>query len=150
MSKSQPTFSKKEKEKKKKQKRIEKIEKMELRKSSVQKGKSLEDMIAYIDENGNLSSKPPDFSKVQEIKAEDISVNGGMKAARQQISNTRKGKITYFNDAKGYGFINDHKSQQRIFVHINNLTEPLKEQDEVFFEIESGPKGDSAVNVRSK
>ena len=54
MAKSQITFSKKEKEKKKIQKRREKEEKMAQRKLDNNKGKSLEDMLAYVDENGNV------------------------------------------------------------------------------------------------
>jgi cold shock CspA family protein len=149
MSKSQATFAKKEKEKKRLQKRNEKKEKMEMRKAEGKKGKSLEDMIAYIDENGNLSDSPPDFTKAVEIKVEDIPVSG-LQALHKQVSNTRKGRISYFNNDKGYGFINDHKSQQRVFVHINNLSEKLGENDDVVFEIEMGLKGPQAVNVRRK
>jgi cold shock CspA family protein len=149
MAKSQTTFAKKEKEKKRLGKRLEKQEKKEMRKAESKKGKSLEDMMAYIDENGNISSTPPDLSKKVSINAEDIPVNG-IKSVFKDESGTRKGKITYFNEEKGYGFINDMKSQQRIFVHINNLTEPLRENADVVFEIENGPKGPSAVNVRSK
>lgn len=149
MSKSQTTFAKKEKEKKRLQKRREKQEKMEQRKAEAKKGKPLEEMMAYLDENGNISNKPPDPSKIFTIKAEDIPVSG-LKAIGKEISNTRKGKISFFNEEKGYGFISDQKSQQRIFAHINNFQEKLGENAEVLFEIEMGPKGASAVNVRSK
>jgi len=60
MSKSQETFSKKEKEKKKLKQRQDKEEKMGDRKANARKGKSLEEMMAYIDENGNISAAPPD------------------------------------------------------------------------------------------
>jgi cold shock CspA family protein len=149
MAKSQTTFAKKEKEKKRLGKRLEKQEKKEMRKAESKKGKSLDEMMAYLDENGNLSNTPPDLSKKVAINAEDIPVNG-IKRVFQDDSGTRKGKITYFNLEKGYGFINDMKSQQRVFVHINQLTEPLGENDEVLFEIEIGHKGPSAINVRSK
>jgi len=59
MAKSQETFSKKEKGKKKIKQRQEKLEKMQDRKANATKGKSLEEMMAYIDENGNISSTPP-------------------------------------------------------------------------------------------
>lgn len=149
MAKSQTTFAKKEKEKKRIAKRIEKQEKKELRKADSKKGKSLEEMMAYVDENGNISNTPPDTSKFTPIRAEDIPVHG-VKGVFKDVSSTRKGKITYFNEEKGYGFINDLKSQQRVFVHINNLLEPLRENAEVLFEIEASPKGAVAVNVRSK
>lgn len=149
MSKSQATFAKKEKEKKRLQKRNEKKEKMEQRKAEAKKGKSLEEMMAYIDENGNISNKPPDLSNIVEIRIEDIPVSG-LKAIRPEVSNTRKGKISYFNEEKAYGFINDLKSQQRVFVHKNSMLEPLGENDEVVFEIEKGPRGMNAINVRRK
>ena len=63
MGKSSETFSKKEKEKKKLKKRKEKEEKMEDRKANVEKGLQLEDMMVYVDEEGNLSSTPPDPKK---------------------------------------------------------------------------------------
>ena len=147
MAKSQITFSKKEKEKKKIQKRREKEEKMAQRKLDNNKGKSFEDMLAYVDENGNISNTPADLSKVEEIKAEDISVSG-YQIQHATVSNVRRGKISYYNSDKGYGFINDQKSQQRVFAHVNQFTEPFKEVDDVYYEIESGPKGDAAINIR--
>jgi cold shock CspA family protein len=147
MAKSQITFSKKEKEKKKIQKRREKEEKMAQRKLENNKGKSFEDMLAYVDENGNISSTPADMSKIEEIKAEDISVSG-YQVQHSTVSNVRRGKISYYNADKGYGFINDQKSQQRVFAHVNQFSEPFKEGDDVYYEIESGPKGDAAINIR--
>jgi cold shock CspA family protein len=149
MSKSQATFAKKEKEKKKLAKRLEKQEKREFRKAESKKGKPLEEMMAYVDENGNISDSPPDLTKQVSIRAEDIPVNG-IKRVFNEVSNTRKGKISFFNEEKGYGFINDLKSQQRVFVHVNNMLEPLRENADVLFEIESSPKGAVAINVRSK
>ena len=73
MGKSQETFSKKEKEKKRLKKRQEKLAKREERKSNPKK--SFEEMIAYVDENGNLSDTPPDLTKKKKpIKAEDIEL----------------------------------------------------------------------------
>ena len=63
MAKSQETFGKKEKEKKRKKLQQEKREKMEDRKANFKKGKTLDEMMAYIDENGNISSSPPDPRK---------------------------------------------------------------------------------------
>jgi len=58
MAKSQETFGKKEKEKKRKKQQQEKREKMEERKANAKKGKSLDEMMAYVDENGNISATP--------------------------------------------------------------------------------------------
>ncbi|MBX2942574.1 MAG: cold shock domain-containing protein [Cyclobacteriaceae bacterium] len=60
----------------------------------------------------------------------------------------RKGSVTFFNDAKGYGFIKDTESQESVFVHVNALTEPIQEKDKVTFEVEMGQKGPSAINVK--
>jgi cold shock CspA family protein len=60
----------------------------------------------------------------------------------------RTGIITFFNEAKGYGFIKDSVSQDSVFLHINATSEAVKENMKVTFEVEKGPKGSSAVNVK--
>ncbi|HVK98044.1 MAG TPA: cold shock domain-containing protein, partial [Flavisolibacter sp.] len=60
----------------------------------------------------------------------------------------REGTVSFFNESKGFGFINDKQSGERIFVHINNLTERINENDKVTFEVENGARGLSAVNVK--
>jgi len=147
MAKSQTTFTKKEKEKKRLQKRREKEEKKAQRKLDNNKGKSLEDMMAYVDEFGNILDSPPDPEDREEINVEDISVSG-YQVQHAEVSNTRKGKLTYYNDEKGYGFITDRKSQDRVFMHINNCVEEIQLNDDVEYEIERSPKGESAINVR--
>jgi len=139
------TSAKKDKEKKKAQAKREKAQKMRERKENNNKGKSLEDMMAYIDENGNISDTPPDPNKKVEINAADVSLNV---TRPQEDTAPRKGSISFFNEAKGYGFITDMKTRENIFVHANNLSEPVKERDQVQFEVERGPKGLSAVRVR--
>ena len=150
MAKSQETFAKKEKQKKKLKQRQEKEEKMEERKASGKKGKSLEDMMAYIDENGNISSTPPDPKKKKVYNAEDMQIAIPQQVAGEEGDSVRQGVITFFNDAKGFGFIQDLQTQERVFVHINNLSGPIKEKDKVSYEVEMGPKGPSAVNVKKE
>ncbi|MBA3828445.1 MAG: cold shock domain-containing protein [Taibaiella sp.] len=144
----QETMGKKEKEKKKAKKRQEKEEKKQERKTNNNKGKSLDEMMAYIDEHGNISATPPDPRKKKDIKLEDIQLG----AAKQEIIDPadliRKGVVTFFNETKGYGFINDLKSQDSVFVHVNQLSETIKEGDKVTFEVEMGPKGYNAVKVK--
>jgi cold shock CspA family protein len=60
----------------------------------------------------------------------------------------RKGVVTFYNESKGFGFIRDLESNQRVFVHANNLIEPVKENNVVIFEIGKGPKGLSALKVK--
>ncbi len=74
MAKSQETFGKKEKQKKRAKQRQDKAEKMEDRKANAKKGKSLEEMMAYIDENGNISSIPPDPRKKKIFNQEDMQI----------------------------------------------------------------------------
>lgn len=147
MGRSTETFSKKEKEKKRIKKALEKKEKAEERKGNSNKGKSLEDMMAYIDENGNISSTPPDPDKKKKFNSDDIQIG----VARQEeipMDTVRNGKVTFFNDSKGYGFITDLQTQESIFVHINACIDQVKENDKVTFETEKGLKGLNAVKVR--
>ncbi len=149
MAKSQETFSKKEAEKKKAQKRKEKEQRKEERKANNAKtGTSLEDMMAYVDEYGNITSTPPDLNKKRTINVDDIVIGARNNVEANPADAFRKGKITFFNESKGYGFIKDLQSQESVFVHINQLTEAVKENDKVTFEVERGPKGYSAVRVK--
>jgi cold shock CspA family protein len=147
MGKSQETFNKKEVEKKKQQKKKEKEEKREERKANSNKGHKLEDMLAYVDEDGNLTTVPPDPSKKKSvINQEDIQI-GVARNQGNEPKPLRKGKVTFFNESKGYGFIKDLETQESIFVHINGLKEPIKENDRVTFETVKTPKGLNAVSV---
>ncbi len=147
MGRSQETVGKKEKEKKKAQKKKEKEGRKEDRKTNNNKGKSLDDMMAYIDENGNISSTPPDPRKKKVINHEDIQL-GVAKQVAEDYEVIRNGVVVFFNEAKGYGFINDLQSQESIFVHANQLSEPIKEKDKVSFETENGQKGLNAIKVK--
>jgi cold shock CspA family protein len=148
MGKSQETFAKKEKEKKKLKQRQDKEEKMEERRANGKKGKTLEEMMAYLDENGNLSSTPPDPGKKKVFKQEDMQIGVPKQVPLSADELIRTGVVTFFNDTKGFGFIKDLVSQESVFVHVNQLSEPIKENDKVSFEVEMGPKGLNAVNVK--
>ena len=73
MSKSQETFSKKEKEKKKIKKRQDKQLKKDARKES-SAGGGLENMLTYVDEFGRFTDIPPEEREKIEIEAEDIEI----------------------------------------------------------------------------
>lgn len=148
MGRSTETFSKKEREKKKSIKLKDKKEKAEERKANGSKGKSLDDMMAYIDEDGNITSTPPDPNKRRKIVAEDIQISVPKQAELTEADKIRTGTVTMFNSSKGFGFIRDHVTQESIFVHVNGLTEEVKENDKVTFETEQGQKGLNAVNVK--
>ena len=145
MARSKETFSKKELEKKKMQKRKEKEARKEERKASG--GRSFEEMIAYTDENGNIVSAPPDPAKKKEIKQKDIIIGARNSGDDEEVDVVRKGKITFFNNSKGYGFIRDLETGDSVFVHVNGLIDEVNEDDKVTFETERGPKGLTAVKV---
>lgn len=139
------SWNKKEREKKKQQEKKDKeARKKERKENSSQK--SMDDMMAYVDENGNITDTPPDPSKRKEIKLEDIEIGVPAYTAEEEVPHT--GKITFFNQEKGFGFIKDQVTQESIFVHVNNLSGPVQENDKVSFEIGHGAKGPVAVNVR--
>lgn len=147
MAKSQETFSKKEKEKLKLKKRKEKEEKKAERKANSVKGQDLSDMMAYVDENGNLTTTPPDPKKRREINLEDVVIGVGKQVAVEQENGVYKGVVNFFNESKGFGFIKDSR-QNSVFVHINGLIDKIKEGDKVTFEIEMNHKGANAVKVK--
>lgn len=147
MGRSQETFSKKENEKKKQKKRKDKEEKREERKASASKGQSLDTMLAYVDENGNFSSTPPDPKQKKVIMQEDIRI-GVAKQENREPDVIRTGIVAFFNESKGYGFIKDQETQESIFVHLNGLVDAIKENNKVTFEIEMTPKGPNAINVK--
>jgi cold shock CspA family protein len=140
------TWNKKEREKKKKQNKKEKAERRQERREN--KSAGFEDMIAYIDENGNLSSTPPDPKKKFTVKAEDIEIGVPKQEELNPEDLIRTGVVTFFNHDKGFGFIKDKETQESIFVHVNSLSGPIQENNMVSFEVEKGPKGLSAYNVK--
>ena len=146
MAKSQDTFNKKEKEKKRLKKRQEKNVKREDRKSN-STGGDLESMLAYVDENGNLTDTPPDPTKKRKVIASSIEISVPRRE-EVEIDPIRLGRIDFFNDSKGFGFIKEKDTQEKYFVHINGLLEDVKEGDNVVFELERGLKGLNAVRVK--
>jgi cold shock CspA family protein len=147
MGRSTETFSKKEREKKKLKKQQDKKEKADDRKTNAVKGQGLDDMMAYVDGNGNITSIPQDLGARKKVIAEDIQI-GTPKQEDIEVEVVRNGTVTFFNESKGYGFIKDLQTQESIFVHINAITEQIKESDKVTFEVEQGQKGPNAVKVK--
>ncbi len=64
---------------------------------------------------------------------------------------SNKGKVKWFNDAKGYGFIEQEAGGEDVFVHFSAIQmdgfKTLAEGQEVEFEVETGDKGLHAANV---
>ncbi len=147
MARAQETFGKKEREKKRLKKRKDKDAKREDRKSNNMKGTGLDNMISYVDEYGNPTDTPQDPALKKKVDVNSI-VLGVPKREEVEEDPIKKGKVAFFNDSKGYGFITELETQEKYFVHVNGLTEPVAEGDKVTFELERGMKGMNAVRVK--
>lgn len=58
------------------------------------------------------------------------------------------GTVKFFNDAKGFGFIEPDSGAKDIFVHVSGLVDEINQGDKVTFDVEDGRKGPNAVNVK--
>jgi cold shock CspA family protein len=145
MAKPQNTYSKQDNEKNRLKKKKEKLQKKEERKLNGESG--LDNMIAYVDEYGRLSDTPPDPAKKLKVDVNSIEIG----VSRQEdvaMPTERVGKIDFFDDSKGFGFIKETGSQEKFFVHVKGLMQEVKEGDNVTFELERGMKGMNAVRVK--
>ena len=145
MARSSASFSKREKEKKRQQKQKEKAARKEERKANASGG-GLENMLAYVDENGVIVDTPPDPANFEEVDADEIEL-GIPKREESPDAPARTGKIDFFDTSKGFGFIREDSTQERYFVHVSGMLEELGENDKVTYELERGPKGMNAVRV---
>lgn len=146
MPKSSGTFNKRENEKKRIQKRKDKEERKEERKAN-KESKSFEDMIAYVDENGNFSSTPPDITKKRAVRESDIDLTSRNKGGAPPMNEARRGFVKTFHTDKGYGFIKDSATQNEYFFHYSSADFQINQSDNVSFELEQGQKGLNAVRI---
>lgn len=147
MARSQSTFQKKEREKKKLQKRKGKDEKKMLRKENSTSG-SLDDMMVYVDENGNLMDTPPkEKDNTMEIDASQLDVSTPKSVSLDEDAE-RRGVVNFFNESKGFGFIVQQGVKEQYFVHGTNVDGVIKDNDKVKFKIEKGEKGFNAICVK--
>ncbi len=58
------------------------------------------------------------------------------------------GTVKFFNEAKGFGFIVDSKSNKEIFVHASGLIDKISQDDKVSFDLADGKKGPNCVDVK--
>ncbi len=60
----------------------------------------------------------------------------------------QEGTVKFFNTTKGFGFITPADGSKDVFVHISGTTMDIYENDKVTYELQNGPKGLNAINVR--
>ena len=60
----------------------------------------------------------------------------------------KTGKVKFFNEAQGYGFIIEDETSREIFIHHSGLVDKVRETDQVSYEVIEGRKGLNAVNVK--
>jgi cold shock CspA family protein len=137
------TSNKREIQKKKEQKRIDKQKRKEERKANG--SRSMDDMFAYVDENGVFSDTPPNPLMRQEIEAESIAISTPRKEDVEEA--VRNGLVEFFNPDKGYGFIKDLANAEKYFFHVSNAPDNIAEGNKVTFELERGKKGMNAVKI---
>ena len=58
------------------------------------------------------------------------------------------GTVKFFNTTKGFGFITPETGDKDVFVHVNGTIDDINDGDNVSFDVEEGPKGLNAVNVK--
>jgi len=60
----------------------------------------------------------------------------------------KTGKVKFFNENKGFGFILEDESKEEIFVHSSGLVDKVRENDEVEYDTTQGRNGLNAINVK--
>ena len=65
-----------------------------------------------------------------------------------KVKTMKEGTVKFFNRSKGFGFIKPTDSEEDVFVHQTGLIDEIHENDNVSFDLKSGEKGLSAVNVK--
>jgi len=144
MGRSSISFNKKELEKKRAQKRNEKLKRKEERKASSGSG-SLEDMIAYVDENGVVTTELTEPGKKPEVSVEDIVVSTPKREDQEEV--VLIGRVEHFKKDKGFGFIKDLNSTEKYFFHITDAFPHIEEGAKVSYKLAKGNRGLNAVNI---
>ena len=137
------TVGKRENEKKRLAKREEKQKKKDSKKLSSKS--SFDDMIAYVDENGMITSTPAENIKKEEINLDEIIIATPKKEDEEPV--ILRGRVEFFNEARGFGFIKDLAGVDKYFFHVNNVVGNISEGNIVTFDLERGVKGMNAVNI---
>jgi cold shock protein len=60
------------------------------------------------------------------------------------------GKVKFFNERKGFGFIVNAETNEDVFVHVSGLIDRVRENDQVTFDITEDKRGKKAINVKKE
>jgi CspA family cold shock protein len=60
----------------------------------------------------------------------------------------KEGKVKFFNESRGFGFIIDASDEQEYFVHVSDLIDKIKENDKVTFELKEKRKETEFLNLK--
>jgi cold shock CspA family protein len=83
------------------------------------------------------------------VKAKNIEIDIPKKEdVEEEFDPVRKGKVSFFNESKGYGFVPDTETNEKHFMHISGIIDDIIENDKVTFELEKGQRGMNAVKVK--
>jgi len=81
---------------------------------------------------------------------QDVGVNI---TKSKKINMSLQGKVKWFNPTKGFGFIEREDKEKDVFVHVSAVRDAgmngLDEGQALTFDVEDGPKGPSAVNLKT-
>jgi len=99
-----------------------------------------------VDENGMITSTPPaENIKKEEINLDEIIIATPKKEDEEPV--ILRGRVEFFNGARGFGFIKDLAGVDKYFFHVNNVVGNISEGNIVTFDLERGVKGMNAVNI---
>ncbi len=137
------SFTKKENNKKKTKRLQDKQLRREDRKDNNNKGKTLDDMIVYVDVNGHFTSVPPhlqnrdaDLAKAKRAQESAVDPNADF-----------TGIVTYLSE-KGFGFITEDKTGENVFFHVGQTTQTVEKHNKVSYKKEMTPKGFRAIDIK--
>ena len=74
-------------------------------------------------------------------------INKKVEIINNKVEIMKEGTVKFFNQSKGFGFIQPTDSNEDVFVHQSGLIDQIREDDKVKFETEMGKKGINAINV---
>ncbi len=143
MARSQNAFNKQQREKKKLQKKKAKQQKKEERRAN-SPGGDLDNMMAYLDENGNIIDTPPD----QQPTKPNRTPGKEIEEKAPDLDSERRGKVVYFSSDKGTGTILQDHSNERFKVFDDGLKVRVQEGDTVRFNLKEEEDQHIAINVR--